>query len=205
MSTGSRALPLLCKTTRFLPADVTRLVRECLRVHMGARCPAWFDDLLWQHLPRLEGGHLKCRTLVTLASRNIDPAICPQHWRCFGKSSSDEEETDDEGVRVTLELEVSNCKWIGYLWRLECVRGGTQGADVVTGNSTDSLTKVLDKLRGHFDCRRAGPSATMEVPSSLKDWHSFVGLWLLGPSAPKQATLEKWLRRRPRALPQETQ
>ena len=49
MATGSRALLLLCKKTRFLPGDVTRLVREYLRLHVGGRCPAWIDDLLWQH------------------------------------------------------------------------------------------------------------------------------------------------------------
>ena len=53
MSTGSRTLPLLCKSAWFLPADVTRLVRECLRMHVGKRCPAWIDGLLVQQLQGL--------------------------------------------------------------------------------------------------------------------------------------------------------
>ena len=53
MSTGSRALPLACRLTWSLPGDAMRLVRECLRVHVGERCSAWIDDLLWQQLPRL--------------------------------------------------------------------------------------------------------------------------------------------------------
>ena len=54
MATGSRALLLLCKKTRFLPGDVTWLVREYLRLQVGRRCPAWIDDLLWQQLQGLD-------------------------------------------------------------------------------------------------------------------------------------------------------
>ena len=104
MAIGARALPLVCKMTRFLPGDVTRLVRECLRVHVGERCPEWIDDLLWQQLPRLVGNP-RPRNFVTWMSRNIDPAIYPQELTFFDESNSDEEEMDDEGVRVTVMLE----------------------------------------------------------------------------------------------------
>ena len=91
-------------------------------------------------------------------------------------------------------------KW-GYRWAIRCWRGDTQLQDKMGDHSRVNLTEVLDELRGHFDCRRAGPSATMEVPSSLQEWRSFISLWLFGPPAPKQATLAKWLRRRPASLP----
>ena len=93
-----------------------------------------------------------------------------------------------------------SCK-LGYRWTISCVRGDTQLRNKVGYYIDDSLTKVLEELRGHFDCRRAGPSATMDVPSSLQEWRSFISLWLFGPPAPKQATLAKWLRRRPASLP----
>ena len=89
MSTGSRTLPLLCKTTRFLPADVTRLVRECLRVHVGERCPAWIDGLLMQQLHGL--GVDAEMTFTVSAIRHIDPASS-HDWTWLGKSSSDEKE-----------------------------------------------------------------------------------------------------------------
>ena len=210
MAIGARALPLVCKMTRFLPGDVTRLVRECLRVHVGERCPEWIDDLLWQQLPRLVGNP-RPRNFVTWMSRNIDPAIYPQELTFFDESSSDEEEMDDEGVRVTVMLEacglgcpqectIANGIW-GYRWTIRCRRGDTQLRNKVGYHCNESLTKVLEELRGHFDCRRAGPSATMDVPSSLQEWRSFISLWLFGPPAPKQATLAKWLRRRPASLP----
>ena len=50
MLTGFRTLPLLCKTTQMLPADVVQLVQECLRLHVGKRCPAWIDSLFVQQL-----------------------------------------------------------------------------------------------------------------------------------------------------------
>ena len=95
MSTGSRALPLLCRKTRALPADVHRLVRECLRMRVGKHCPAWIDELLWRHL-REDG-------LVIEASRTVAPGICPKGEIYFGGSSETEA---DAGVLVTLPLEV---------------------------------------------------------------------------------------------------
>ena len=195
MATGSRALPLLCKKTRFLPGDVTRLVREYLRLHANRRCPAWIDDLLWQQLRGLEVDTYISMTVW--ATRNIDHAIYRQDWTWLGMSSSDEEETNDNGAQVTVELDVyrSSCHW-----KLKCMRGNTQ-LRKITGcscRSQASITNVLHEIRGHFACRRARPSATMEVPSSWQEWRSFVSLWLFGPQAPApQATLAKWLRRRP--------
>ena len=88
MAIGARALPLVCKMTRFLPGDVTRLVRECLRVHVGERCPEWIDDLLWQQLQGLEvNAHL---SKTVRAIRNIGHAIF-HDWAWLDMSSSDEE------------------------------------------------------------------------------------------------------------------
>ena len=67
MPTGT--LPLLCRTTRALSADVHRLVREYLRLRLGQYCP-WLDELLWQHV-REEG-------LVIEVSRTVAPGICPK-------------------------------------------------------------------------------------------------------------------------------
>ena len=73
-----------------------RLVRECLRVHVGERCPEWIDDLLWQQLPRLVGNP-RPRNFVTWMRRNIDPVIYPQELTFFDESSSDEEEMMTRG------------------------------------------------------------------------------------------------------------
>ena len=187
MSTGSRALPLLCRKTRVLPRDATRLVRECLRMRLGEHCPAWIDELLWRHLPRLEDGRLGA--LVIVASRTVDPGICP-------KGKINETETDDAGVLVTFWLEVSDCtSRCSCFWKLTCDERAPQGGFEIAGVSA-SITGVLDDVRGYFDCRRAGPSAGMDVPASVKDWHSFVDRWLFGPPAPKQVSIQKWLRPR---------
>ena len=208
MSTGSRALPLLCKTTRFLPADVTRLVRECLRVHVGTRCPAWIDDLLWQQLRDLKWGKYRRITVKFCASRNIDYAIYRQDETSYGRtslrpchlptrsglSSSNEHETDDKAVQVAVLLVVEDrvCQWT-----LKCLRGDTQLRVSWDRCLILSITEVLNEIRSRFDGRRSGPSGTMEVPSTWQEWRSFISLWLFGPPAPKQATLAKWLRCRP--------
>ena len=65
-----------------------------------------------------------------------DPAIYPRDLTFFDESSSDEEEMDDEGVRVTVMLEarglggsrectIASGKW-GYRWAIRCWRGDTQ-------------------------------------------------------------------------------
>ena len=208
MSTGSRALPLLCKTTRFLPADVTRLVRECLRVHVGARCPAWIDDLLWNQVRALPWGTYRRITVTFCVSRNIDYGIYRQDETSWGRtslrpchmptrsglSSSDEHETDDAPVRVEVLMVVDDhiCRWL-----LRCLQGDTELR--VCGNLCFmlSVTELLTEIRSRFDGRRAGPSGSMEVPSTWQEWRSFISLWLFGPPAPKQATLAKWLRYRP--------
>ena len=126
MSTGSRALPLLCRKTRVLPRDATRLVRECLRMRLGEHCPAWIDELLWRHLPRLEDGRLGA--LVIVASRTVDPGICPKGEINFGETGSNETETDDAGVLVTFWLEVSDCtSRCSCFWKLTCDESAPQG------------------------------------------------------------------------------
>ena len=54
MVTGAGTLPLLCKKTQALSADVCALVQQFLRVHVGQRCPPWMDGLFVQQLQGLE-------------------------------------------------------------------------------------------------------------------------------------------------------
>ena len=172
MSFGCR-LPLLCRKTRALSADVHRLVREYLRVRLGKHCP-WIDELLWRHF-REEG-------LVIELSRTVAPGICPKGETDFGGSSETETAA---GVLVTLQLRVHGrcCGWTLTIDESESCGAG-------------SLTRILPDIRELFDARRAGPGASMDVPTSAKEWRALVDMWLFGPPEPKQASLQKWLRPR---------
>ena len=190
MSTGSRALPLLCKTTRFLPADVTRLVRECLRVHVGKRCPAWIDGLLVQQLQGL--GVDAEVTFTVCAIRHIDPASF-HDWTWLGMSSSDEKEED---AQVTVEFTLYRH---GYLWDLKGMRGNTLLLHHGWGHFDDrtgqpSILSCLKQSRRRFARRDTEPCGTLEVPSSLQEWRSFLSLWLFSEARAPQATLAMWMR-----------
>ena len=50
MLSGFRTLPLLCKATQRLPTDVVELVKQCLYLNLGKRCPAWVDSLFLHQL-----------------------------------------------------------------------------------------------------------------------------------------------------------
>ena len=196
MATGSRALLLLllllllCKNTRFLPGDVTRLVREYLRLHVGGRCPAWIDDLLWQHRQGLEEDTHVSITVWT--TRNIDHAIYHQDWAwlgLLGMCSADEEETNDKGAQVTVELDNYRSS---SDWKLKCMRGNIQLHEIsgFCCRSQKGITDVLNEIRSWFACRRAKPIGTIEVPSSWQEWRSFVSLWLFSQAPAPQATLD---------------
>ena len=155
--------------TRLLPADVTRLVRECLRLHVGRRCPAWIDALMSQHMRGLEMDTYISMTVW--ATRSIDHA---QNWAWFGMLGSEEEGGD---ARVTVELDVhrNSCDWkLTWIW------GNTQPREVSKYNYPPAagITRLLDEIRSYFACRRAESSGTIEVPSSWQEWSSFVSLWL---------------------------
>ena len=174
MSFGCR-LPLLCRKTRALSADVHRLVREYLRMRVGKHCP-WIDELLWRHY-REEG-------LVIELSRTVAPGICPKGETDFGGSSETETAA---GVLVTLRLEVQVPRCCHWTLTID---------ERYIGGSSASITTILAQIRSQFDARRAGPGASMEVPASAKEWRALVDLWLFGPPEPKQASLQKWLRPR---------
>ena len=189
MSTGSRALPLACKLTRSLPGDAIRLVRECLRVHVGERCPEWIDDLLLQHQQGLRWyEHI---SMTVCAIRHVNPAIC-HDWTWLDMSSSDE---DDEDAQVTVELRIHS---ESYSWSLMCERGSTLLHDDAGYSDPwarqPSIIRVLEEIRRCFARGDAEPGGTMEVPSSLQEWRSFVSLWLFSEAPAPQATLAKWLR-----------
>ena len=75
-----------------------RLVRECLRVHVGKRCLEWIDDLMWQH--RCLGG-FKHLAITVSAIRHVNPALFHE-WTWLDASSTDK----DEDVQVTAELRI---------------------------------------------------------------------------------------------------
>ena len=186
MATGSRALLLLCKKTRFLPGDVTRLVREYLRLHVGGRCPAWIDDLLWQHRQGLEEDtHV---SITVWSTRNIDHAVYHQDWAWLSKCDADEVETNDKGAQVTVELDIFRGS---YELKLNCMLGNTQMGQISEYCCRlQGITHVLDEIRSWFACRHAKPSGSMEVPSSWQEWRSFVSLWLFSQAPAPQATLD---------------
>ena len=98
MLTGFRALPLLCKTTQMLPADVVQLVQECLRLHVGKRCPAWIDSLFVQ---QLQGFGMDSEVIFTVcAVRHINLA---HDWAWLNVSSSDNK---DEDAKVTVKFTI---------------------------------------------------------------------------------------------------
>ena len=188
-----------------------RLVRECLRVHVGARCPGWIDDLLWAQLQALPYGHYRRITATFSLSGEIDygifrqdeirwrrfdprPYVRPCHMPTHSGLPGAELEAADTVVRVEVGIEVKGL--IGR-WVLRCLQGDRElrcSSDLAT---MWTVMEMLTEIRDRFDGRLAGPSGSMEVPSTWQEWRSFMRLWLFGPPAPEQAPITKWLRRRP--------
>ena len=73
-----------------------RLVRECLRVHVGERCPEWIDDLMWQHRCLEWGEHI---AITVSAIRHVNPALFHE-WTWLDASSTDK----DEDAQVNRDL-----------------------------------------------------------------------------------------------------
>ena len=116
-------------------------------------------------------------------SRTVAPGICRKGETDFCGSSETETAA---GVLVTLRLEVRVprcCHWTLTIDERERCGSG-------------SITKILPEISELFDARRAGPGASMDVPTSAKEWRALVDMWLFGPPEPKQASLQKWLRPR---------
>ncbi len=124
------------------------------------------------------------------AIRHIDHAIF-HDWMLLDMSSSDEEEED---AHVTVELLLLS---EGYNWSLKCVRGNTLLHDDAGYSDPwarqPGIIYVLKEIRRCFGRRDAEPCGTMEVPSSLQEWRSFVSLWLFSEAPAPQATLARWL------------
>ena len=188
MSTASRTLPLLCKTARFLPADVVRLVRACLRMHVGKRCPTWIDGLLVQ---QLQGLGLDSEVIFTIRSiRHINLASF-HDWTWLGVSSShDKEEDADVTVKFTLYP-------TRFHWGVDCMRGNTlllqdSGMHLDYKTRQPSILACLKQSRMCFTCPDTEPRGTLEVPSCLQGWRSFFSLWLFSEAHTPQATLLRW-------------
>ena len=163
-----------------------RLVRECLRVHVGERCPEWIDDLMWQHRCLEWGEHI---AITVSAIRHVNPALFHE-WTWLDASSTDK----DEDAQVTAELRI---RTETYGWSLECVQGSTL-LDRDEGHSDPwarrpSIRRVLEEIRRCFARGDAEPGGAMEAPSTLQEWRSFIGLWLFSKALAPQATLARWL------------
>ena len=170
-----------------MSSDIHRLVREYLLVRVGKCCPR-IDELLWWQV-REKGLELDFKL-----SKTVAPCIVSKGMPDFGGSSETE---TDEGVLVEYRLNVREHRW--YNWSILC-QGGPKGEYVICCAQGTSITEHLAEVRGEFDARCAGPGArmeaSMEAPTSAKEWRAFVELWLFGPPEPKQASLQKWLRPR---------
>ena len=191
MVTGFRTLPLLCKKTHSFPADVCKLVQECLRVHVGQRCPPWVDGLFAQQLqglgPDSEVIFTMCSSLrLNLASRH--------NWNWKGTTGDNNQDTD---VTVTLTLYPT-----GYHWAVDCAHNGTSllqdcGMDPNSKTRRPSILSCLRNSRKCFVCPDTEPRGTLEVPSSLQQWRSFSMFWLSGTAPASQATLLRWMHAAP--------
>ena len=189
MLTGFRTLPLLCKTTQMLPADVVQLVRECLRLHVGKRCPAWIDSLFVQ---QLQGFGMDSEVIFTVcAVRHINLAnFHDGAW--LNMSSSDNK---DEYANVTVKFTIYPG---GILWDLECMQNNTlllqnSGMHLDSQTWQPSILTCLKQSRRSFTRPDTEPCGTLEVPSCLQGWRSFFMLWLFSEAHTPQATLLRWM------------
>ena len=173
MLTGFRTLPLLCKTTQLLPADVVQLVRECLRLHVGKRCPARIDSLFVQ---QLQGLGPDSEVIFTVCSSlHLNLASC-HNWTWLGMSTGDDKQDTDVTVKFTLYP-------TGYHWNVDCVQNRTlllqdSGMDLDYKTRRPSILACLKHSRKCFVCPDTEPRGTLEVPSSLQEWRSLFMLWL---------------------------
>ncbi len=124
--------------------------------------------------------------------RHIDPASF-HDWTWLGMSSSDEKEED---AKVTVEFTLYRH---GYLWDLKGMGGNTLLLHRGWGHFDDrtvqpSILSCLKLRRRRFARRDTEPRGTLEVPSSLQEWRSFLSLWLFSEAHAPQATLVKWMR-----------
>ena len=163
-----------------------KLVRECLRVHVGARCPGWIDDLMWQH--RCLRSYEQVVIAVS-AIWHVNPSLFHE-WKWLDESSTDK----DEDAQVTVKLRITDEQ---YLWRIECVQGSIL-LDYDEGWSDPwlrlpEIRLVLGQIRRYFARDDAKPSGAMEVPTTLQEWRSFISLWLFSEAPGPQPTLSSWL------------
>ena len=158
---GSRALPLLCRKTRVLPPDVMRLVRECLRVPLGPRCPRWISDLLWAKLRALPRGRNCLITVSFRASESIEYGIYRQDEIDFGTIPprpchlptrsglpSSGRKADDSPVRVDVRLEFTDRRG---RWLLRCMQGNNVLRAQVDLWWMNDITELLSEVRSRFD------------------------------------------------------
>ena len=138
--------------------------------------------------------------MTVSAIRHVNPALF-HDWTWLDMSSSDE----DEDAQVTVELRIHT---ESYAWSLMCVQGSTllHNGDGYSDPwaRRPSIICVLEEIRRCFARHDAEPGGTMEVPSSLQEWRSFISLWLFSKAIAPQATLARWLsprQRQRRAMP----
>ena len=172
MVIGVRALSLLCRKTQTFPADIVQMVRECLRVHVGTRCPPWLDNLFVQHL---QSFGMDSEVIFTIcAVRHIN---CAHDWAWLNVSSSDNK---DEDASVTVKITVYPG---GILWDLECKQNNALvlqncGMSLDSHTWQPSILACLRQSRKSFSCPHTEPIGTLEVPSRLHEWRALFRQWL---------------------------
>ena len=187
MVTGFCTLPLLCKKTQTFPADVCKLVQECLRVHVGQRCPPWIDGLFVQ---QLQGLGPDSEVIFTMCSSLRLDFTSRYNWEWMGNAGANE----DTDVTVTFTL------WsTGYYWTVDCAQNGAVllqdgGMDPNSKTRRPSILSCLRNSRKCLLCPDTEPRGSLEVPSSLQQWRVFFMLWLYGKAPMPQATLLRWMR-----------
>ena len=187
MLTGSRTLPLLCRKTQTFPADIVQMVRECLRLHVGTRCPPWLDGLFVQHL---QGLGPDSEVIFTLCSSMRLDFTSRYNWTWMGTAGDDKQDTD---VAVTLTLYPT-----GYNWTVDCAQDGVwllqdSGMDLAYRTRPPSILNCLKHIRKCFVSPDTNARGTLQVPSCLHDWRAFFSASLFCKTPTPQATLRRWM------------
>ena len=183
MLTGFRTLPLLCRTAHRLPTDVVEMVKNCLYLNLGERCPAWVDAMF---LRQLQHFGMDSEVIFTVcAVRHTDLA---HDWAWLNMPSSD---NNDEDASVAVKITVYPG---GILWDLECKQNNAvimQNCGMSLDSCTwqPSILACLEQSRKSFSCPHyTEPIGSLELPSRLHDWRALFRQWLFSGACAEAAT-----------------
>ena len=87
LAMATHRLSLLCRKTRVLPAEVFRLVRDFLLVHVGASCPLWINCVLEAKLYALPRSVHRLIKVSFHASKTIEYGVYRQDEFEYGRTS----------------------------------------------------------------------------------------------------------------------